>query len=160
MQGKLKVTKDGRAFNLTTGKELAKQKASGYRKLSWLCQKTRKIVQIQLHRLVWIVYKGYTDDPYAQVNHKDGNKSNCRLSNLELTDSSGNVRHALKTGLTYVLVGDDKPNAIWSDSQVTKYRRLVINGSVTVSQVAKKFNCARATASAMLKGKTYAHVGR
>lgn len=34
-----------------------------------------------------------------EVNHKDGNKLNNKLSNLEWTDHLGNMKHAFKTGL-------------------------------------------------------------
>jgi hypothetical protein len=96
--GRLRVTKSGRAFNEDTGKELAKNSA-GYRKLSWLDPDTGKIKQVQLHRIVWAAFKGVPDDPELEINHKDGIKQNCRLSNLELATSQQNNLHAKRTGL-------------------------------------------------------------
>lgn len=51
---------------------------------------------ILLHRLVWMVANGEVPDG-MEVNHKDGNKHNNRLSNLELITRSDNVKHALRT---------------------------------------------------------------
>lgn len=156
-EGKLKVTRSGKAYSLKTGKQLGKQRI-GYRKLSWMCDKTKKIVQIQLHRLVWLVYNGPIADDKIQINHKDGIKSNCKLSNLELTTNKGNAKHAIKNGLVYIPVGDDKPNAIWTDSEVIKYRRLFAKGKLRIVDVAKKHTCTISTASGMLRKLTYKHL--
>lgn len=44
-----------------------------------------------IHRLVMLSFVGYSD---KQVNHKDGNKSNNSLENLEYCTSSENLLHA------------------------------------------------------------------
>lgn len=51
-----------------------------------------------LHRLV---AEAYIPNPenYTQVNHKDGDKSNNKVSNLEWCSASANVRHAWANGL-------------------------------------------------------------
>ena len=53
-----------------------------------------------LHRLVafaWIANDDYVER--FQINHKDGVKTNCKLSNLEWVSQSENSHHAFKTGL-------------------------------------------------------------
>ena len=37
--------------------------------------------------------------PSDEINHKDGNKSNCHVSNLEICSHSTNIKHAECTGL-------------------------------------------------------------
>lgn len=156
-EGALKVTKSGRAYNLLTGKEIATSKM-GYRKLSWSNPVTKKIIQIQLHRLVWITFKGPFSDDDIQVNHVDGDKTNCRLGNLESTNNLGNVRHAIANDLIFIPKGDDRPNATWTDEEVLKLRRRFLKELTTPMKVAKQFNVSCSTASWMLRGKTYKHL--
>jgi hypothetical protein len=154
-EGKLKVTKDGRAFNLVTGREIATTKKTGYRKLSWQDPRTLKIVQIQLHRLVWCVFKGIPEDNSLVINHKDGCKQNCRLSNLELTDDLGNARHAVQTGLHRAPRAEDNGIAVFTNAQVRGLRRRFAQGLRTVEDITEKYQVHRSTVTGMLRGKTY-----
>lgn len=54
--------------------------------------------QLSVHRLVAL---HFIPNPYqyTQVNHKDGNKQNNHVSNLEWCSPSQNADHALQTGL-------------------------------------------------------------
>ena len=158
--GLLKVTKGGRAYNLVTGREIARPVHDGYRKLSWLNPDTGKIVQVQLHRIVWSRFKGIPTDPELEINHKDGVKSNCALRNLEVVTPRGNTAHARANKLLIDPKGELRPNAIFRDFQVVKLRRLYDKGQITATQVRHKFGCSMPVACAMLKGTTYKHLGR
>lgn len=58
----------------------------------------RRIVGI--HRLLALAYIPCPGDPETMIpNHRDGNKQNNELSNLEWTTYSGNITHAYATGL-------------------------------------------------------------
>ena len=54
--------------------------------------------QFLVHQLVAL---HFLPNPYGykQVNHKDGNKANNAVSNLEWVSASGNIQHSLKLGL-------------------------------------------------------------
>src|SRR5262245_26270880 len=53
-----------------------------------------------IHRLVALCWIGEIP-PEMQVNHKDGNKSNNAVSNLEIVTGAQNRWHALVTGLMF-----------------------------------------------------------
>jgi len=55
---------------------------------------------ISLHRLL-ATYFIPNPNNLPQVNHKDGNKMNYSLDNLEWVSASHNVKHAYDTGLNY-----------------------------------------------------------
>ncbi len=67
---------------------------SGYRIVHLYRNKKRYTKMI--HRLV---AETYLDDINEQVNHKDGNKLNNNLDNLEWVSASENMAHAVRTGL-------------------------------------------------------------
>jgi len=52
-----------------------------------------------IHRLVALTFIGDPLDDSFVVNHKDGNKQNNRVDNLEWVSQSENVKHALRLGL-------------------------------------------------------------
>ena len=70
--------------------------SSGYLYLN-LCKNGKKKM-FGVHRLVLLTFQP-PEDLFLQVNHKDGNKANNKLSNLEWTSSHENIQHAHNTGL-------------------------------------------------------------
>lgn len=55
----------------------------------------------KVHRAVLMAFSG-GDAPPLQVNHKNGNKQDNRLENLEWVTASENRKHAFRTGLSSV----------------------------------------------------------
>lgn len=92
------ITKDGKVFNNKTQKFLKGQKnKNGY----WSAIITTPVgsKRLYIHRMVLETYGYRKDYKDFEVNHKDGNKDNNNLSNLEWTTSSENKQHAVKNGL-------------------------------------------------------------
>lgn len=111
------ITEDGEVINKRTKRTLKSTiNQSGYEvvgvqdpeNLSW---KSRKV-----HRLVAETYISNPDN-LPEVNHKDCNKVNNTLSNLEWVTSKQNKAHAWGQGL-YTSVGEGHWLATLSDSQV------------------------------------------
>lgn len=71
--------------------------------------KNGKKRQVYLHRLM---AEYFIPNPLnlPQVNHKDGNKLNCSLDNLEWVSVQENVIHAYKNGLINHICGEEHPN--------------------------------------------------
>lgn len=84
-----------------------------------------------LHRLLALTFLPNPDN-LPEVNHKDGNKLNNDLSNLEWVTGSNNVRHAFKTGLS-------KYNAImdYSDLDIV-INRLLTDESSNYESICKE----------------------
>lgn len=50
-----------------------------------------------IHRLVWETFVGF-DRPKQIINHKNSDKRDCRLENLEVCDYSYNIKYAYENG--------------------------------------------------------------
>lgn len=48
--------------------------------------------QLYVHRIMAYVFLNHAEKPYLDVNHKDGNRRNNSLANLELVTHSYNIR--------------------------------------------------------------------
>ena len=93
------ITEEGVVINLANNSILkpTKQK-NGYLKVALAKGKQGKVDQQLLHILV---AKHFIPNPYGhpQVNHKNGNKEDCRVVNLEWVTAKENCLHAFQTGL-------------------------------------------------------------
>ena len=94
-----KITKDGQIISLKRRKEYIIKgyiDKYGYRRVLLYVDGKRE--KHFVHRLV---AKEYIPNPnnLPQVNHKDGNKLNNHVDNLEWVTSKENVRHSIITGL-------------------------------------------------------------
>lgn len=80
---------------------------NGYYRVTLACGGKRK--QKYLHRLI---AEHFIPNPrnLPQINHKDGNKLNCSLDNLEWVSVKENIIHAYKHGLINHIRGEAHPN--------------------------------------------------
>lgn len=98
------VSNLGNVRNRLTGKVLRPFKnGKGYLRVD-LC-KNGKEKTFLVHRLVATAFIPNPDNK-PQVNHIDGCKSNNYISNLEWCNSSENVSHSYRTGLSHTIVTD------------------------------------------------------
>lgn len=103
-------TEDGQVFNLKFGKQLKPyiSATTGYWYVT-LRHEDGRYRPTALHR---IIAKLYIDNPnnLPQVNHKDGNKLNCHVDNLEWVNNQINVQHAYDSGL--IPKGEERYNNV------------------------------------------------
>lgn len=94
----VEVSEWGDIVSLVSGKKLSPQKCkAGY---FWVYAKgdNGKRRRLSVHRCVALAHIPNPEEK-SDVNHKDGDKSNNRLSNLEWMTRLENMRHARSTGL-------------------------------------------------------------
>lgn len=89
--GKYQVSNWGKVKNTETGNVLTPYlNKKGYEKVDLYHGRTRR--KFRVNRLVAMTFIPNVDN-LPQVNHKDGNKLNNSVTNLEWTDNSGNMKH-------------------------------------------------------------------
>lgn len=124
----------------------------GYLKVS--LTKYKKITYL-LHRLVALTF---IDNPEnkPQVNHKDANKSNNNISNLEWVTSNENIQHAYRNGLIKPMKGILNGSSVLNENQVLEIRKL--KGKMFNKDIAKIYNCGSSTISRIFNNITWKHI--
>lgn len=118
----------------------------------------------RIHRLVAENFLSNPDDK-PQVNHKDGNKLNNYLSNLEWVTDAENRSHAISTGLWDSIsqkisdrqIGSGNSRSKLVDSDVLSIYKMLKDGTL-ISEIAKKFNVNRSNIYAIKKGRSWQHL--
>ena len=82
------------------------------------------------------------------VNHKDGNKLNNHIDNLELVSQKENNQHALSTGLTPI--GENHSRAKIKDADLVKMIQEVQSGLSTV-KASKKYGLSQSYVSKVMR---------
>ena len=113
---------------------------------------------ILIHRLVMLSFKGYSK---LEVNHKDGNKLNNKIDNLEYCTRSENQKHAFKLGLQKIN-GSKNPFHKLTEEEV-KEIRLYKNKHGKLKnrkELAKKYNVSEACLKDIASGRrnSWSHV--
>lgn len=109
--------------------------------------------RVLVHRAVWWVYGGIIPDG-MQVNHRDGNKANNDIDNLELVTPRGNVAHAEETGLARHARGERQGAAKLTNAQAIEVRQRLAAGERGVA-LAREYRVSPSTVSRVGLGRTY-----
>lgn len=107
-----------------------------------------------VHRLMMLTFVGPCPTGH-NVNHKDGNKRNNTLPNLEYTTYSENNRHARE--ILGVNVGERSSQSKLTTQQVIEIRKLNAQGINTV-KLGRLYGVEPNTIASILKRKTWKHV--
>lgn len=123
-----KITDKGEVWsNFKNGFMLQRKNKGGYNVIS-LRDENGKVIQMLVHRLVLMTYEPNNRMSELEVNHKDGNKSNNSLSNLEWVTHQENIEHSNKTGLNKGVSGELNGMAEKSEEFILNIIQLLLNG--------------------------------
>lgn len=147
------VTKEGSIISKYTGKQLyVHTNKKGYQFVRMYVDGIAKTYLV--HRVIAEVHIPSMVGKY-EVNHKDGNKANNAVWNLEWVTAKENVKHAVDTGL--VKRGSDRPNAKLSDEKVLKMRSLREQG-MNYYELGRLFDMSYQSAHRVCTRQTYTHI--
>lgn len=155
-KGFYNISSEGKVFSLKNKKELKlRYHNSGYIRLA--LYKEGKRNDIFLHRLVAI---NFLENPNfkLQVNHKDGNKMNNKVDNLEWVSPSENSLHSYKVGLQFPIRGEKHYSAKLTCEEVKSIRNLYIPRKYSQRRLAKEFNVHQSSIKDILSGKNWGYL--
>lgn len=150
------VSDDGKVYSIRRqghkgGFVKQRMNNSGYLRVA--LSKNGKSKAYFVHRLV---AQAFIPNPENKqfVNHKDGDKTNNRMSNLEWCTKSENMQHAVKTGLVHYhgLLGEKHPQCKISDADALEIIRLRKSG-VLSHILAKQYGVTGATIRNIVYGR-------
>lgn len=150
------IDTDGVVFNVTDNKALKGTSIT----------KQNRYVKIHLdkfYRLHRLVAEHFIPNPnplkYTQVNHKDGNRYNNSVSNLEWCTAAHNVKHAFDNDLKKPQIGETNGASKLTETQVRQVWALR-NTSLTARQIRDrlKLNVSESTIKLIRRGKNWSYL--
>ena len=110
-----------------------------------------KVVTTRIHRMVAETFLGEVIHP-IQVNHRNGDKTDNRLINLELCTPQENSLHARE--ILQRQIGSQRKQAVLTEDTVLEMRqRYVVEKSLTQRQLADEYGVSLSTVNMALHGK-------
>lgn len=154
-EGLYSVTKEGKIFGNKRNKFLRQRtNRAGYLVVN--LSKNNILKTLAVHR---ITAQTFLDNPENKrtVNHKNGNKSNNNINNLEWCTDSENQKHSYRTGLNKS-IGENHFRSNLTEKEVLEIRRLLKETKITQMKLSKMFNVATGTVSNIKTRKTWKYI--
>lgn len=113
-----------------------------------------------LHRLIAKLFIENPEDK-PMVNHKDGNKLNNDVSNLEWVDCQENTKHAIKTGLRKQRIkgewksprkGNNHHNSKLTEEKVMEAKELYATGNYSYRELGERYDVHLSTIAYAING--------
>jgi predicted transcriptional regulator len=158
--GKYEASNKGEIRNARTQKVLKTFiNVNGYMTLT-LRPEPNKQINARVHKLVTEAFLGDANGLY--VNHKDGNKLNNNISNLEYVTASVNNQHALDNGLRHTanmkeiaVRGEQHYNSRITEDIVFQILDIYYSEKIGCRKIAKRLNISHGTVDSILVGKSW-----
>lgn len=135
-----KITKNGDVIGKRGNVMTGHVDRHGYKEV--LFSYYSKSKNMLVHRLVLSTFKPVPNMDKLQVNHKDGNKLNNSLDNLEWCTRSENINHSYRNGLQKVVTNPYGTFNVLSKEQTEKIYQLHKEGLID-KEIAKIIGCSR-----------------
>lgn len=125
---------------------------------NWSCMhlhlyKDKVATNFHAHRLVAAAFLGMSS---LEVNHKNGDRTDNRLENLEYVTRAENVAHAMRMGL--VARGERNGASRLTIDAVRAIRSRYAAGGVSYWSLAREYGVTQMAVSKIVRRKTWAHV--
>jgi hypothetical protein len=130
----------------------------GYRRVQLYDSKTRQRHTFAVHRLVMQAFVGDCPDGH-EVNHKDGDKANNHLSNLEYVTHRENIQHSFKklNRTQRVPRGEQSGVAKLTAAQVLEIRARAANGERRMA-LGTEFGVTSTCITSIVRRVTWKHI--
>lgn len=120
-----------------------------------------KHCQLLLHRVMSLAFIPNPENkPY--INHIDGNRANCALSNFEWVTQSENILHGISIGRLTVAKnparGEQAHKSNLTDLDVRAIRKRHAQGGLSYSQLGREYGVADITIKRIVKRRNWTHI--
>lgn len=148
------VTPDGEVYSVRKLKP--RPGNGGYLRVMLYNRSTKKGKDFSIHRLV---AEGFIPNPenLPEVNHKNSDRSDNRVENLEWCTKSYNIQHAYRKGKKSIK-GVLNGRSTLTEVQVKEIRAIYEDGEMSYIQIAERFHSKKSTISNIIKRNTWKHI--
>ncbi|QIW89920.1 HNH endonuclease [Bacillus phage Izhevsk] len=136
--------------------KLMKPKTSKKGYIEVTLTKNNKGKTYKMHRLVALAFIPNIENK-PEVNHKDGNKGNNKMGNLEWSTPLENISHAIKNGLSKKS-GEDNDNSTLTEVDVRKIREMYATKEYILKEIADIYGVSFQHISAIVNYKLWKDV--
>lgn len=149
-EGLYKINTDGKIFSVNRQiYRKTKINNCGYERITLNKNKIAK--DYSVHRLVAQIFIEKHNNKNIHVNHKDGNKLNNHVNNLEWCTRKYNVIHSYKLGLAKGKFGIQNGNSKLTQELVNNIR----SEKLTYNQLSNKYNISESTVWRVLTNRSW-----
>jgi hypothetical protein len=138
------------------GEPFRRRNSWGYIQVKWRdSMNWRRERSVLAHRVIWESVHGALTQGLT-INHRNGDKTDNRIANLEAVTMRENNVHALATGLRQVVRGEDVPHARLNEASVREIRRRCL--TERVCDLAREYGVAYWTIADVKHRRSWQHV--